>query len=109
MRVPKPSHRHPVREPRPNKAAFDAMTEAQKRDYLAQQKARRARRITPRGRKILEIVKDGFHVEQISESHFLVNGRLDLYPIHNRWRDRKRNLTGSAKNLAVFAKEWRKQ
>lgn len=79
------------------------------RTYREEQQARRARRLTPRSKKILELANEGFVVEQKTLYCFRINGRLDLYPVHNRWHDLTTNTRGGARDLAVFAREWRKQ
>lgn len=72
-------------------------------DYKEQQRARRAKRLPIRTATILALRKEGFTVEQKTEYPLRVNGRLDVWPIHNRWHDIKRNKRGGAKDLAQFA------
>lgn len=100
---------HSRRQPATSKVEFDQLSQAEQVAYRQAQQQRRARRVTPRGLKILELVKEGFHVQQVTPTHFLVNGRLDLYTTHNTWRDRVTLQLGHAKSLAVLAREWRKQ
>lgn len=69
------------------------------------QQQRRAKRLPIRTEAILHLKVQGYDVEQKTETHFRINGRLDLYPIHNLWHDIKTNERGGAKDLAVFVKE----
>lgn len=97
------------RKPKLEKGDFDGMTGPQKATYRRAQQARRQRRLPARTRRILALREDGFHVEEVSATHFLVNGRLDLFPTHNTYRDRLTQAQGGHRNLAVFAREWMKQ
>lgn len=74
--------------------------------YKKQQQMRRAKRVPERGSEILLLRRRGFNVQQMSASHFVVNGCLDLYPVHNQWYDRATDRRGVAKNLADFVKGW---
>lgn len=67
---------------------------------------RRVARLPIRTERILELRKEGFHVEQKTPYHFRVNRRLDVWPIHNRWHDTKRNKRGGAKDLAEFIRRF---
>ena len=78
------------------------------RAYREAQQARRATRLPIRTEAILALREEGFRVEPQTPYQFRINGRLDLYPVHNRWHDTKTNQRGGAKDLVVFVKEWRK-
>ena len=69
------------------------------------QQVRRAKRLPVRTAEILALKRQGYDVEQRTDYHFRVNGRLDLWPIHNRWHDLLTQERGGAKNLARFVKE----
>ena len=69
------------------------------------QQKRRAKRLPVRTEEILALKLQGYEVEQKTEYHFRINGRVDVWPIHNRWHDLKTQERGGAKNLAIFVKE----
>ncbi len=73
--------------------------------YKFDQRQRRQKRLPVRTDAILQLKAQGYDVEQKTEYHFRINGRLDLWQIHNRWHDIKTNERGGAKNLAIFVKE----
>ena len=83
-----------------------AYWETDQRAYRAAQEARRSRRMKVRIRKILALQALGFRVVQQALNHFRVNGRLDLFPLHNQWHDTRLGTKGSAPDLVVFTKEW---
>lgn len=73
--------------------------------YKSDQWKRRQKRLPIRSQRILDLRRRGYTVEQKTEWHFRVNGRIDLWPIHNRWHDLETNERGGAKDLAIFVKE----
>lgn len=73
--------------------------------YRREQQERRAKRLPIRTDAILHLRAQGYTVQQLTEYQFRVNGRIDLYPIHNRWHDLKTQERGGAKDLATFIKE----
>ena len=75
-------------------------------EYHEEQRQRREKRLPIRTAAILALEQEGFVVQKLTDYCFRINGRLDLFPIHNRWHDIKTNVRGGAKDLAVFAKEW---
>lgn len=79
------------------------------KNYRLEQQARREKRLPKRTDEIMALKGEGFDVKEMTPYQFRINGRLDLYPIHNRWHDIKTNTRGGHRNLAGFAREWRKQ
>lgn len=71
-----------------------------------EQQARRAARLPIRQREIEALAEQGFEIKRLTEWQYRVNNCLDLYPIHNRWHDIKKNRRGGAKNLAEFTKHY---
>ena len=82
--------------------------ETNQRVYRMEQEERRGRRMKVRIRKIMALVKEGFSVAQVRLNQFRVNGRLDLFPLHNEWHDTATNKRGSAGDLIALVKEWMK-
>ena len=76
--------------------------------YRMDQEARRGQRMKVRCRKIMALIAEGFTVVQVRLNQFRVNGRLDLFPLHNEWHDTRLDRRGSAGDLVAFVKEWRK-
>ena len=74
--------------------------------YKKQQQLRREERLPRRTQAILNLKRRGFLVQALTPYQFRVNGRLDLYPLHNRWHDIQTNQRGGVKDLAAFVKEW---
>lgn len=58
-----------------------------------------------------ELIDSGYHVEQMTEWQFRVNGVLDIYPKNARWHDIKRQKRGGfqGKNLARFVRKYFKE
>ena len=75
-------------------------------EYHEEQRQRREKRLPIRTAAILALEQEGFVVQKLTDYCFRINGRLDLFPIHNRWHDIQKNERGGAKDLAVFAREW---
>lgn len=73
--------------------------------YKKQQRMRRAERLPERAEAILSLKRQGYSVEEKASHHYVVNGILDLYPVHNQWHDRRTGERGGAKDLAIFTKE----
>ena len=76
------------------------------RDRRKAQQKRRDKRVPIRRQALLDLVKDGFVVEELSPYAIRVNKRLDCYMTHNRWHDIQANERGGTKDLAVFAREF---
>lgn len=73
--------------------------------YRGQQKLRRKDRLGHRTDKILALRKQGYIVEELSPTHFRINSRLDVWPIHNNWHDLKTRERGGTLDLATWVKE----
>ena len=57
------------------------------------------------GKDALErLVAWDYTVQQFSEIHFRVNGRLDVWPSTKKWWDSRRNVTGVYDELESFVK-----
>jgi len=72
------------------------------KQWRTEQQARRKARLPERTAAILALQWEGYEVEWKSEYHFRVNGRMDLWPIHNRWHDLRTQERGGAPDLADF-------
>jgi hypothetical protein len=71
-----------------------------------EQKERRAKRLPGRTAEILSLKNDGFDVEQLTEYQFRINGRLDLFPTHNRYHDTRKNVRGGYGAVIPFVKKF---
>lgn len=58
---------------------FRALREYRKEERAAAQKTGQA--------AILALTQDGFKVQQLTDYHYRVDGRLDLFPIRRRYHD----------------------
>jgi hypothetical protein len=66
----------------------------------------RRRESLKKGEEELEIlVARDYEVRQMSEYHFRINGRLDVWPSTRKWYDLRSRRKGSYKSLAALAKE----
>ena len=83
----------------------ESLTNEDWQQYRREQQLRREKRLPVRTDAILSLRRQGYIVEQKTDYHFRVNGRMDLWPIHNRWHDLKTQERGGAKDLAIFVKE----
>ena len=72
------------------------------RDFRDAQKERRADRLQKRTSIVLSLRSDGFIVKELTPYQFRVNGVLDIYPLHHRFHDIKRNRRGGFKHLKKF-------
>lgn len=72
--------------------------------YRGQQQVRRRDRLGKRAEKILALRVQGYSVEELSPTHFRINNRLDVWPIHNNWHDLKTNERGGTVDLATWVK-----
>jgi len=70
------------------------------------QKERRAERLPKRAAEILALADQGFSVECVTEYQYRINGRLDLYPTHNRYHDVLKNRRGGYRNATEFVKSF---
>ena len=75
-------------------------------DRREAQQERRAKRLPLRSAEIESLKSDGFEVKQLTPYQFRVNGQLDLFPIHNRYHDIKRNVRGGYKSVVPFVKKF---
>src|SRR5262245_27159045 len=73
------------------------------REYRRAQQQRRADRLPPRTAEILALRGKGFHVEALTDYQFRVDGALDLFPIHRRFHDLKRQQRGGYQNVLDIA------
>lgn len=74
--------------------------------YHEEQQERRDKRRSARSLEISQLQQDGFKVQRITPYQFRVNGRLDLYPVNNRFHDIKTGRRGRAGDLAAFARSF---
>lgn len=51
-----------------------------------------------------ELVAFDFRVQQLSQYHFRINDRLDVWPSSKRWYDRQNYNKGQYGNLVTFVK-----
>ena len=78
-------------------------------NYKVAQKLRRRSRLPRRTGQIMALKKQGYSVKQITEYHFRIRGRLDVFPIHNRWHDIKTNKRGGYREVMQFVREFFKE
>ncbi len=76
------------------------------KEYRGDQRERRTERVIDRTSQIASLKKDGFDIEQKSAFHFRVNGRLDLWPTHNRYHDIRENKRGGYGDVVMFVREF---
>jgi hypothetical protein len=55
------------------------------REYKVDQRKRRAERLGPRVKQIMELKLDGYQVEQLTPYQYRINNEVDVYPVHNRY------------------------
>lgn len=72
--------------------------------YRGQQQVRRRDRLGKRSEKILALRVQGYTVEELSPTHFRINNRLDVWPIHNLWHDLKTRERGGTTDVATWVK-----
>ncbi len=76
------------------------------KEYRGEQRDRRTERVIDRTSQILSLKEEGFDIEQKSAFHVRVNGRLDLWPTHNRFHDIRRNKRGGYGDVIQFVKKF---
>ena len=76
------------------------------REQREAQQARRFARLPKRVERLLALRAEGFEIEQKSPYHFRVNGRLDVWPVHNRYHDLKLKKRGGFPDVAVFVRRF---
>ena len=75
-------------------------------DMREAQQERRAKRLPLRTTEILSLKDDGFDVEEKTPYQFRINGRLDLFPTHNRYHDIRKNIRGGYGAVIPFVKKF---
>lgn len=80
-------------------------SEMWKKHRRAQQQ-RRAERLPKRVDYLMELKKEGFEIQQLTEYQFRVNRVLDIYPIHHRYHDIKKNRRGGFPHLQNFVRQF---
>lgn len=76
------------------------------KEMRKEQQARRAARHPVRKAEIEGLAEKGFTVKPLTEFQFRVNDVLDLYPIHNRFHDLKKNRRGGYRNATEFVEKF---
>lgn len=66
------------------------------------QQERRAKRLPGRVEQLLDMKKEGFKIVELSPYQFRVNDVLDIYPIHHRYHDLKKNRRGGFGYIPTF-------
>ena len=72
--------------------------------YRTAQKIRRANRYQIRVAEIQDLATIGFAVVAISDSQFRINNRVDVYLVHNQYRDRLTGKRGGYWRVTDFIK-----
>lgn len=70
--------------------------------YREEQKQRRSERLPIRQEEIESLSEKGYEVKRLTAYQYRIDGRIDLYPIHNRWHDLKTGRRGGHKHLPTF-------
>lgn len=76
------------------------------RDYRKQQQNRRSERLKIMTEELLELRDHGFDIRRLTPFHYRVNGRLDIWPIHNRWHDIKTFERGGFSQIGYFVNHY---
>lgn len=76
-------------------------------EHRKAQKERRAERLPGRQGEILALPEHGFTVTELTPYQFRVNGQIDLYPIHRRYHDVKKNKRGNYRDALGFLKNYK--
>ena len=74
--------------------------------YKDAQKERRLERLPIRTAQVESLRDLGYKVEKKTEYQFRINDVLDLYLIHNRYHDIKRNKRGGYPDAIEFVKRF---
>jgi len=77
------------------------------RDYKEEQQARRLKRLPIRTRQIIGLKESGFTVRQLTPYQFRINENIDVFPIHNRFHDIKKNRRGGYKDINLFVSKYK--
>lgn len=73
------------------------------RDLQECRQQERAEKRVQETAKILELRGLGYEVRQITEYHFRVDGKLDLYPTRGRWHNMRAGKRGFYRDAAAIA------
>jgi hypothetical protein len=76
------------------------------RGYREEQRKRRAARLPKRTEALLALRAEGYEIEKKTEYHFRVNGRLDVWPTHNRYHDIRTGKRGGYPDIVRFIKRF---
>lgn len=76
------------------------------KEHREAQRERRQARLPKRTAEIEGLAAEGFRIRRLTEFQFRVNDRLDLYPIHNRYHDIKRNKRGGYPDVRSFVRKY---
>lgn len=72
------------------------------RELREAQQERRRKRLPIRTDAIRSLAAEGFRIEEKTPYQFRIEGVLDVYPIHNRYHDLKRNRRGGYRDVREF-------
>ncbi len=72
------------------------------RDLHECRREERTEKRTQNTAEILELRALGYDVRQITEYHFRIEGKLDLYPTRGRWHNLRHNKRGYYRNAAAI-------
>jgi hypothetical protein len=78
-------------------------------EELAERQAQREYRRVPRVEAILKLQAEGFQISVLALNHIRINGRLDYFPVTDKYRDRATKVGGVVrltKPINVTADEW---
>lgn len=78
------------------------------KQYRENQKQRRAERLPIRQAEIRSL-SDRYKVQELTPYQFRIDGKIDLYPIHNRYHILSSNKRGGYKNAVEFITQKLKQ
>lgn len=76
------------------------------KEYRALQKARRIQRLPIRQAIIMSLRSEGYRIVKLTEYHFRINDRLDIYPLHHRFHDIKKGTRGGYPRIDSFVKRF---
>lgn len=74
--------------------------------HRIEQKMRRRERLPRRTAQIWSLKKMGYSVKQMTEYQFRIKGRVDVFPIHNRYHDIKTNERGGYRDVVEFVRNY---
>lgn len=76
------------------------------REMRQEQRERREKRLPVRVELLLALRGEGFEIKELSPYQFRVNGVLDVYPIHHRFHDIKKNVRGGFSYIPTFVRRF---